>query len=116
MEAIHRKEICAIKQDIQILTTRVTAGKASLSTKDQSVTALEALQNSHTEAAMGLQLHLEEMVDWIDLICLVMLDCYYLATQLYMIQNCCTENKQRTPLQMCGIMMPHIMCTNYKHH
>lgn len=63
VEATHRKEHCAVKQDVQPLTTRLMAGETSLYMIDQRVTALETLKSSHTEAAVSLQLHLEEMED-----------------------------------------------------
>lgn len=59
----HQKEMNARKSDAQALTVRLTKGETLLSALDRRVLALEERQDSHTEALITQQLHLEDMED-----------------------------------------------------
>lgn len=63
VEAVHRKELKAVKADVQAFSTRLPSGEAKLSTLDHRMTAIEALQNSHNEALVSQQLHAEDLED-----------------------------------------------------
>lgn len=63
VEAAHRKEIRAIKQEVHSLSDRLTAGEVSMSEIDRRVSVLDSQHRVQTEAAIGLQLHMEEMED-----------------------------------------------------
>lgn len=63
VEEMHRQELRAVKTDVQALTTRLATGESTLSMLEQRMTALKSLQGSHTDAAMALQLHLEDIED-----------------------------------------------------
>lgn len=60
VEAARRKEIFAVKQEVQSLSTRLTVGETSLSALDRRVATLEANQRSQAELSVGLQLHMED--------------------------------------------------------
>lgn len=63
VEAAHRKELHAVKQEVHSLSDRLTAGETSMLVIDRRVTALEAQHRSQAEMSLGLQLHMEEMED-----------------------------------------------------
>lgn len=63
LEEQHRKALQEVKQDLQSLTTRMTMGESSLVAMEQRVTSLESLQDAHMDAAITLQLHMEDMED-----------------------------------------------------
>lgn len=63
VEAAHKKEIRAVKQEVQLLNTRLMAGESSLSTLERRVTTLESQQKDHAELAVELQLRMEEFED-----------------------------------------------------
>lgn len=63
VEAAHRKEIRAVKQEVHSLSDRLTVGEASVSEIDRRVSVLESQHRAQAEAAIGLQLHMEEMED-----------------------------------------------------
>lgn len=60
VEAAYRKEIWAVKIDVQVLSTRLTTEEATFSTLDCRVSALKTIQNTHTDTAVQLQFHLED--------------------------------------------------------
>lgn len=64
VEAAHKREIRAVKQDVQALSTRLSAGECSLVTLEQRVTTLESRQRDQSNSAVDLQLRMEEMEDW----------------------------------------------------
>lgn len=63
VEAAHRQELRVVRKEVQAISSRMTAGESSLTALDQRVSALEAIQDKHTEAAIQLQLQLEDMED-----------------------------------------------------
>lgn len=63
VEAAHRQELRVVWKEVQMFSSRLTVGETSLSTLDQRVSALETVQDKHTEAAAPLQLHLGDMED-----------------------------------------------------
>lgn len=63
LETQHRKDIQEVRGELGSLSTRLTAGETSVMDLERRVTALEHLQDAHIDAAMMLQLHMEEMED-----------------------------------------------------
>lgn len=63
VEASHKKETWSVKQEVQSLNTRLTAGESSLLTLEQRLTTLESQQKVQAESAVELQLRMEEFED-----------------------------------------------------
>lgn len=63
LEEKQHKEIQGVRKDVQSLSTRLTMGEFSMATLSQRVPALVSLQEAHVDAAVALQLHIEDMED-----------------------------------------------------
>lgn len=63
VEAAHKKEIHEVKQDVKTLSARLTSGESSLESLEQRVSYLETQQKTQSQAAVELQLRLEETED-----------------------------------------------------
>lgn len=63
LEKQHRKDLIEVKRDMQSLSTRLTSEESSLASLETHVASLESLQEAHVDAAVTLQLHLEDMED-----------------------------------------------------
>lgn len=59
LEESHCQELQAVRSDVQCLSDRLSAGETTLTTLEKCMTALESLQDSHVDAKVNLQLHLE---------------------------------------------------------
>lgn len=59
LEEQHRKDFLGNKRDVQSLSTHLTTRETSLETL-QRMTTLESQQDTHTRAAVTLQLHMED--------------------------------------------------------
>lgn len=60
LEDAHRQDLQAVKADVQSLFEHLTSGESSLNAPEQRVVALETMQDSQVDAAVSLQLHLED--------------------------------------------------------
>lgn len=59
LEEQHRKDFLEVRRDVQTLTSRLTTGENTVDVLQQRITTLESLQDTHTQAAVTLQLHME---------------------------------------------------------
>lgn len=63
IEENHRHELQQLTREVRSVADRVTAGETAASALELRVNALKSAQDSHSHAAIDLQLHLEGMED-----------------------------------------------------
>lgn len=63
LEETHRRDIQEVRGEVSTLTERVTSGEASVTSLTDRVAALEQVRDQQRDAAITLQLHLEDMED-----------------------------------------------------
>lgn len=61
LEEQHHKDLKEVKWDMQSISTWLTTVESSLATHEKQVAALEFLQDTHLNAGVTLQLHMEDM-------------------------------------------------------
>lgn len=63
IEEAHGRDMQEVRNDLQSLTDRVSTRETSVSSLENWVAALERSEDTHSAAALEMQLHLEEMED-----------------------------------------------------
>lgn len=63
LEETHRRDIQEVREEVSTLTDHVASREESVSSLAERVAALKQSQDQHREAAIALQLHLEDVED-----------------------------------------------------
>lgn len=64
LEETHRRDIQEVRGEISNIVERVSTGETVVTSLEGRVLALEQSRDQHRDAAVALQLHLEDIEDW----------------------------------------------------